>query len=92
MAKQREAVVTNIFTADPSAHVFNDKIYVYPSHDLPHDGADEPCKHGIRAARYFGRIGKPVEPGQDRHAAEQEHDDYVFCDPFEILTPDPAPR
>ena len=41
MAKQREALVTNIFTADPSAHVFNDKIYVYPSHDLPHDGADD---------------------------------------------------
>ena len=41
MAKQREALVTNIFTADPSAHVFDDKIYVYPSHDLPHDGADD---------------------------------------------------
>ena len=41
MAKQREALVTNIFTADPSAHVFNDKVYVYPSHDLPHDGADD---------------------------------------------------
>ena len=41
MAKQREALVTNIFTADPSAHVFNDKIYIYPSHDLPHDGADD---------------------------------------------------
>lgn len=41
MAKQREALVTNIFTADPSAHVFDDKIYIYPSHDLPHDGADD---------------------------------------------------
>ena len=41
MAKQREALVTNIFTADPSAHVFDDKIYIYPSHDLPHDGGDD---------------------------------------------------
>ena len=41
MAKQREALVTNIFTADPSAHVFDGKIYIYPSHDLPHDGADD---------------------------------------------------
>lgn len=38
--KQREPLVTNIFTADPSAHVFDDKIYVYPSHDIPHDGED----------------------------------------------------
>jgi hypothetical protein len=29
-----EPVVTNIFTADPSAHVFEGKIYIYPSHDI----------------------------------------------------------
>ena len=39
--KQRVPLVTHIFTADPSAHVFNDKIYVYPSHDLEHDGEDD---------------------------------------------------
>ena len=39
--KEREPIVRHIFTADPSAHVFNDKIYVYPSHDIPHDGADD---------------------------------------------------
>lgn len=33
-------LVTHIFTADPSAHVFNDKIYIYPSHDLPHECED----------------------------------------------------
>ncbi len=38
--KEREPLVRHIFTADPSAHVFNDKIYIYPSHDLEHDGAD----------------------------------------------------
>ena len=38
--KQREPLVTHIFTADPSAHVFDDKIYVYPSHDIAHDGED----------------------------------------------------
>ncbi|HTE34886.1 MAG TPA: glycoside hydrolase family 43 protein [Chryseolinea sp.] len=27
-------LVTEIFTADPSAHVFDDRIYVYPSHDI----------------------------------------------------------
>ncbi len=27
-------LITEIYTADPSAHVFNGKIYVYPSHDI----------------------------------------------------------
>ena len=32
--KWREPLVRHIFTADPSAHVFEDRIYVYPSHDI----------------------------------------------------------
>ena len=28
-------IITDQFTADPSARVFGDKIYVYPSHDIP---------------------------------------------------------
>ena len=27
-------IVTHLYTADPSAHVFNNKIYIYPSHDV----------------------------------------------------------
>ena len=30
-----QPLVTEIYTADPSAHVFGGKIYVYPSHDIP---------------------------------------------------------
>ena len=40
MSQQRKPLVTHIFTADPSAHVFNGKIYIYPSHDIPHNGED----------------------------------------------------
>jgi Glycosyl hydrolases family 43 len=29
-----QPLVKNIYTADPSAHVFNGKIYIYPSHDI----------------------------------------------------------
>ncbi|WEG12881.1 glycoside hydrolase family 43 protein [Pullulanibacillus sp. KACC 23026] len=36
--KPNTPIVDHIFTADPSAHVFEGKIYVYPSHDLDHDG------------------------------------------------------
>jgi hypothetical protein len=33
MAKMRY-LVKDMYTADPSAHVFNGKIYIYPSHDI----------------------------------------------------------
>jgi hypothetical protein len=29
-----QPLISNIYTADPSAHVFNNKIYIYPSHDI----------------------------------------------------------
>ena len=29
-----QPLITAIHTADPSAHVFNGKIYIYPSHDI----------------------------------------------------------
>jgi hypothetical protein len=29
-----DPLITSIYTADPSAHVFNGKIYIYPSHDI----------------------------------------------------------
>src|SRR5574344_1456543 len=38
-AQMNKPLVTHIFTADPSAHVFGDKIYIYPSHDLKKDKA-----------------------------------------------------
>lgn len=37
MSQERKPLVDHIFTADPSAHVFNGKLYIYPSHDLPVD-------------------------------------------------------
>jgi beta-xylosidase len=30
-------LVSDLYTADPSAHVFNGKIYIYPSHDIEAD-------------------------------------------------------
>ncbi len=36
-AKPNGPLVTHIYTADPSAHVFDGKIYIYPSHDLDLD-------------------------------------------------------
>jgi beta-xylosidase len=33
LAFAQNPFITDIYTADPSAHVFNDTLYVYPSHD-----------------------------------------------------------
>lgn len=43
---ERQPLVTDLYTADPSAHVFNGKIYIYPSHDQTvdereYEGADK---------------------------------------------------
>lgn len=35
-SKPNQPLVTHIYTADPSAHVFEGKLYIYPSHDLDH--------------------------------------------------------
>lgn len=35
-----QPLITHLFTADPSAHVFNGKLYIYPSHDVETDIQD----------------------------------------------------
>jgi len=35
--KPDKPIISSIYTADPSAHVFNGKLYIYPSHDLAKD-------------------------------------------------------
>lgn len=34
-AQAQNPLIMDQFTADPSAHVFNGRVYVYPSHDIP---------------------------------------------------------
>ena len=36
----KKPLIPNLYTADPSAHVFDGKIYIYPSHDLDHNNVD----------------------------------------------------
>src|ERR1700761_9413092 len=57
-------LITTIYTADPSAHVFNGKIYIYPSHDIDagipeNDNGDH---FAMRDYHIFSldRIGGPV--------------------------------
>ncbi|MCK9826173.1 hypothetical protein NOCD_22035, partial [Nocardioides cavernae] len=60
-----QPLVTSIYTADPSAHVFNGKIYVYPSHDIDVKVADDDLgnQYAMRDYRVLSmdRIGGPVK-------------------------------
>lgn len=40
-AAKPKPLVSAIYTADPSAHVFNGKIYIYPSHDIEANVAED---------------------------------------------------
>jgi hypothetical protein len=62
-----QPLVTEIYTADPSAHVFDGKIYVYPSHDvetdIPNDDlGNQYAMHDYRVLR-MDRVGAPVTVG-----------------------------
>jgi len=37
MDANTKPLITHLYTADPSAHVFEGKVYIYPSHDIPTD-------------------------------------------------------
>jgi len=52
MSKQFKPMVQHMFTADPSAHVFEGKLYIYPSHDLDHDGEDNDSGDQYRMEDY----------------------------------------
>lgn len=57
-------LITHLFTADPSAHVFNGKIYIYPSHDIATDIQDNDNGDQYAMEDYhvfsLSKIGGPV--------------------------------
>ena len=60
-----QPLVSEIFTADPSAHIFNGKIYVYPSHDIVEENPmydDCGSQYAMRDYRVLSMdyIGGPV--------------------------------
>ena len=62
-----QPLVSQIYTADPSAHVFGGKVYVYPSHDIPTDIPDDDLgnEYAMRDYRVLrmDRIGGKVTVG-----------------------------
>ena len=56
-----QPLVSEIYTADPSAHVWDGKIYIYPSHDI-----DGPTPEDDLGAHFEMRRLPRAEHGQDR--------------------------
>ncbi|MCL2078630.1 MAG: glycoside hydrolase family 43 protein [Oscillospiraceae bacterium] len=68
----RTPLVTHIYTADPSAHVFEGKLYIYPSHDLVNEGLDDGKGDHFQMKDYhvlsLDDVGEPcVDHGQALH-------------------------
>jgi len=71
----KKPLITHIYTADPSAHVFDGKLYIYPSHDLDHDNAltDSGDHFDMMDYHVFSMENmksKPVDHGQILHVRD----------------------
>ncbi len=62
-----QPLVTDMYTADPSAHVWNGKIYVYPSHDIDGPTPEDDLGSHFEMRDYhvlsMDKIGGPVTVG-----------------------------
>jgi hypothetical protein len=70
-----QPVVTHIYTADPSAHVFNGQLYIYPSHDIEagipfNDLGDHFAMEDYHVLRLDSPTGKAVDGGVALHVKD----------------------
>jgi beta-xylosidase len=68
----KEPLITHIYTADPSAHVFEGKLYIYPSHDLDQDNPEtmDGGQYAMKDYHVFSienMESQPVDHGQVLH-------------------------
>lgn len=70
-----QPLVTNIYTADPSAHVFNGKIYIYPSHDVDAgDAFDDLGSHFAMEDYHILSMDSPTSQAIDNGVALHVND------------------
>lgn len=70
-----QPLITHLYTADPSAHVFNGKIYVYPSHDIEagiafNDNGDHFAMEDYHVLSMESPAGPAVDHGVALHVAQ----------------------
>lgn len=88
---EKQALVTDHFTADPSAHQFNGKIYVYPSHDLDIEIEDNDNGDQYAMVDYHVySMEKPGAPVTD-HGVVLHIDDVDWADK-QMWAPDAAEK
>jgi len=65
--RMKTPLVTKLYTADPSAHVFNGKIYIYPSHDLKQNppASNEGDQYGMKDYHVFSLNNMTCSPVVD---------------------------
>ncbi|GAA0246706.1 glycoside hydrolase family 43 protein [Rhodanobacter caeni] len=68
-------LVTHIYTADPSAHVFDGAIYIYPSHDIEggvpfNDNGDHFCMEDYHVFRMASPDSEAVDCGVALHVKD----------------------
>ena len=66
----KQPLISKFFTADPSAHVFEGRIYIYPSHDLDDEAAENDLgdQYAMRDYRVISQ-SHPHEPATDHGEA-----------------------
>jgi hypothetical protein len=70
-----QPLISHIYTADPSAHVFNGKIYIYPSHDVESNVAfDDLGSHFAMEDYHVISMDTPVSTAIDNGVALQVKD------------------
>jgi hypothetical protein len=77
MTSSRPPLIRHLYTADPSAHVFGDRIYIYPSHDL-----DLPAEENDLGDQYAMT---------DYHVFSQQRPDGAVTDHGEVLHVEQVP-
>lgn len=70
-----QPLVKHIYTADPSAHVFNGKIYIYPSHDIDAgDAFDDLGSHFAMEDYHILSMDTPTAEAKDNGCALHVND------------------
>ena len=72
---EKKPLITSMFSADPSAHVFDGKIYIYPSHDLDlevedNDNGDQYAMEDYHVYEMADTATLPKDLGQILHVKD----------------------
>ncbi|HOZ69843.1 MAG TPA: glycoside hydrolase family 43 protein [Chitinophagaceae bacterium] len=87
-----QPLVSHIYTADPSAHVFNGKIYIYPSHDIDAgDAFDDLGSHFAMEDYHVLSMESPEDKSATDHGTALHVKDIAWAEK-QLWAPDAAEK